>query len=923
MDSNAGDAGEKLLWKFAAVLPQPEELGNLVLRVPTLTLAADSKISFEKFCRDLEHEFTRTDYGLVCECCESAHPCSSCRFAVGFHACARAGEGRQWYRKGTLFNGALDVQRLLFDLQRKGLPLDKKKPNQICLRDKIQEYVEGEHITSRQAEEMLAIMAEQQHDISVVNELQPNDESSGTAPAAQGERAGRRLSTEELRLALAQREENLRRPTQTTGTGSTDQWRIYSEICSLVQEDRDAAMFIQASAGGGKSYLLETVCLWCIVHKIPFKACAPTGIAAANVSIDGTDVTAATMHSLFGLDEEMGTTLDFTQTREPKVRALLDMRVLLIDEHSMMDVDCWNTIKNILAEIRSRRPGPVHVLMFGDLKQLPPATSKAPFIVDPAVHNTFAIRVLRENRRVVADEARREELENYHNVLDDMGHGRASLRVKRFLIDAYVRAALEKTQTATRVPLEGYTSIFTKRRHRDRWNRAVVNRIIRDGKRKLKVKGIVVNRHAATNRCFRTATAELIRRKARTLSLWNLTLAGDWHPDYETRVFRSSPHEMRVMLLANIDVDQRFANGTQGRAIFWEPGNLSGRAPLRATHGEVSVRFAKESSRRKPTMAYGFDHIDVKPRRETIVSARGRPALLQIPVGPAYALSVHKSQSLTIPHVSQGCLEGVFAAGQCYTQTSRATDPRKYQAIGLPPADLLDDVAAAVQAAKLDVNTFFHNACSVTNEWLYMDALPGQNPVVNVRTRLRTRAEQGWASKIILRTTETILRPQEQAADVFLALLAWMDAADVASQRGETPPPFRREDGNPMFPPDRWWLTDAQQQDTTSAIPQAIDGDGPDFEEDADPEGQEDEEDWLEDATSNDGSELVCLGEDAPPPPCATFATTRSFAAGVESSFDARPMWRKRVGEASKAVKCFREMFSWDVFVGCFRGMFS
>ena len=99
------------MWKFAAVLPQPEELGNLVLRVPTLTLAADSKVSFEKFCRDLEHEFTRTDYGLVCECCESAHPCSSCRFAVGFHACACAGKGRQWYRKGTLFNGVLDVQR--------------------------------------------------------------------------------------------------------------------------------------------------------------------------------------------------------------------------------------------------------------------------------------------------------------------------------------------------------------------------------------------------------------------------------------------------------------------------------------------------------------------------------------------------------------------------------------------------------------------------------------------------------------------------------------------------------------------------------------------------------------------------------------------------------------------------------------------
>eukprot|EP00973_Karenia_brevis_P069413 9652231-Karenia_brevis.AAC.1 len=141
-------------------------------------------------------------------------------------------------------------------------------------------------------------------------------------------------------------------------------------------------------------------------------------------------------------------------------------------------------------------------------------------------------------------------------------------------------------------------------------------------------------------------------------------------------------------------------------------------------------------------MGYGFDYIDVKPRRETIVSARGRPALLQLPVGPAYGLSVHKSQSLSIPHVTQGCLEGVFAAGQCYTQTSRATDPRKYQAIGLPPVDLLEDVAAALQVARLDVDCFFHNACSVTNEWVYTDTFPGQNPAVNVRARLRTRATQ-------------------------------------------------------------------------------------------------------------------------------------------------------------------------------------
>ena len=36
----------------------------------------------------------------------------------------------------------------------------------------------------------------------------------------------------------------------------------------------------------GKSFLLTTVYLYCLVHKIKVKAACPTGIAAANIEIE-------------------------------------------------------------------------------------------------------------------------------------------------------------------------------------------------------------------------------------------------------------------------------------------------------------------------------------------------------------------------------------------------------------------------------------------------------------------------------------------------------------------------------------------------------------------------------------------------------------------------------------------------------------
>ena len=194
---------------------------------------------------------------------------------------------------------------------------------------------------------------------------------------------------------------------------------------------------------------------------------------------------------------------------------------------------------------------------------------------------------------------------------------------------------------------------------RDRWNRAVLRRLAKAQPHSTKIKGRVRPQGARGQEWFSERRAQHAQSRSRTQALWNLHLAGSWHPKWETaRVPAARPHLMRAMLVANLDVEHRFANGTQGRCLEWNPAQVSGkRKALPASHPELYVRFAKEASLRKSEMFSGFDYIDIAPRPETLTCVPGRPVLLQVPVQPCYALSIHKVQALSMKNIVRGCLE--------------------------------------------------------------------------------------------------------------------------------------------------------------------------------------------------------------------------------------------------------------------------
>ena len=83
---------------------------------------------------------------------------------------------------------------------------------------------------------------------------------------------------------------------------------------------------------------------------------------------------------------------------------------------------------------------------------------------------------------------------------------------------------------------------------------------------------------------------------------------------------------MRVMLISNLAVDQRFANGTQGRLLMWHPGATENkRRALPAYCPDLLTRFCKEGALAKFEMLPDVDHMDVGARQENLAVWSGEP----------------------------------------------------------------------------------------------------------------------------------------------------------------------------------------------------------------------------------------------------------------------------------------------------------
>lgn len=146
--------------------------------------------------------------------------------------------------------------------------------------------------------------------------------------------------------------------------GNVEQQNAYRMIANT-----NNSFFLTGKAGTGKSTFLRRIC---DEVKKRFVVLAPTGVAAMNVG-------GQTIHSFFGLSFGVQGPNNYGNINKDRIELLNKIDTIIIDEVSMVRCDMVDIIDRMLRRHRNNSHpfGGVQVVFVGDLFQLPPVITMA------------------------------------------------------------------------------------------------------------------------------------------------------------------------------------------------------------------------------------------------------------------------------------------------------------------------------------------------------------------------------------------------------------------------------------------------------------------------------------------------------------------------------------------------------------------
>jgi ATP-dependent exoDNAse (exonuclease V) alpha subunit len=400
-------------------------------------------------------------------------------------------------------------------------------------------------------------------------------------------------------------------------------------------DEADGHLFVTGRAGTGKSTLLR--CLKDLVND-ELVVVAPTGLAAVNVG-------GQTIHSFFGFPPRLIRPNDIRRSRNG--RLMRRLKFLVIDEVSMVRSDLMWAIDQSLRVNRGRPREPfggVRLALFGDLHQLPPVVDEA----EMAEHLEseyggpffFSIAALRDppgTSLLELEQVFRQRDETLLRVLNRIREGDANEADLAVLNEQVhpIRSLSEGEQFVILTP---------------------------------------------TNAAARRINAAYLKALPGRAYEYQAGLTGEFnqaaHPTDEILVLKPGA---KVMLLRN-DPDRRWVNGTIARISRLEER----RVWVDVEGNEHEIEQVAWENRR-----YAFDRAAEKIV-ETVAGT-----FKQFPLRLAWALTIHKSQGLTLDKVYVDLGRGTFAHGQAYVALSRS---RSLEGLALArqlrPSDILFDRSA-------------------------------------------------------------------------------------------------------------------------------------------------------------------------------------------------------------------------------------
>lgn len=377
-----------------------------------------------------------------------------------------------------------------------------------------------------------------------------------------------------------------------------------------------ANCLLTGEPGSGKSYTIGKFVDDCMARGKSVVITASTGIAATHVG-------GVTIHSWTGVgdllhDIDLGCPIDDDRIRQvaekPWIRNKISrMEVLVIDEVSMLSASLFDIFDRICRSARGMEDTPfggLQVVLVGDLFQLPPVAKHKDVKVDFVFH-AKAWKEL-ELKKLVLTEQHRQSDGTFLDVLKGIRSGTSTQ--EHFDI---IKARQIKPER------KDLPRLFAKNRQIDAFNDAELKRL--PGTQK----------NFGMEQSGKDALIAMLKRNCLSPEIFKVK-------------------EGAVVMFTKNDPDGFYVNGTLGVVIGYD--KHTGDPIVRMYDGqEVTVEYAE----------WSVKEYDYSSRKYSVVAA-----IRQVPLCLAWAITVHKSQGMTLDAAIVDLSEA-FEYGQGYVALSR------------------------------------------------------------------------------------------------------------------------------------------------------------------------------------------------------------------------------------------------------------